>query len=327
MLKFPVIGFVRGKLILAMPTILLATLAAALADAPPRIFDHISVTASASWANDPIIEAASLLYGELGGRGVAWFLKGVAGQPGCEDVRCAARAISSLSLPPLQVRALGAALAARVEAPKVEAWAQLAAAVPGASPDRGALAHAAVWLCTCDGRIHVEVEDALAALAALVDSPEECREASASAVPAALDHAFDNDNAGGRRSADAVSTAPLLIAYVDPHAGAAMGAAMAALLAVPPATARIVLRYRPSAAVSPVPLQGFGAVVRLKASEYKVVDDRGVEAAADAADESDDDAVEGEPAGGDEAPSFLLRKRAGEPLVACMLIASLIASG
>ena len=293
-----------------MSTVLLlaALLVAALADAPPRFFDHVSVTASASWANDPIIEAASLLYGELGGRGVAWFLKGVAGQPDCGDVRCAARAISLLSLPPLQVRALGAALAARVEAPKVEAWAQLAAAVPGASPDRGALANAAVWLCTCDGRIHVEVEDALAALAALVDSPEECREASAIAVPAALDHALDND-------ADAISTAPLLLAYVDPHAGAAMGAAMTALLAVPPATARIVLRYRPSAAVSPVPLQGFGAVVRLKASEYKVVDDRGVEAAADAADESDDDAVEGEPAGGDGAPSFLLRKRAGEPLV------------
>jgi hypothetical protein len=43
-----------------------------------------------------------------------------------------------------------------------------------------------------------------------------------------------------------------------------------------------------------------------------------VEAAADAADEGDDDAVEGEPAGGDEAPSFLLRKRAAWALEAHM---------
>ena len=37
--------------------LLLSLFASALADAPPRFFDHVSVTASASWANDPIIEA------------------------------------------------------------------------------------------------------------------------------------------------------------------------------------------------------------------------------------------------------------------------------
>ena len=281
----------------------LSALAAALA-APPT-FTHVSVSATAPWANDPLVEAASLIHDTLGGAATVQFLMHAASRWPCDaSMRCALRTLELLKLPPFQHRALSAALAARIDAPKVEAWAQLAVMAPAASSSNAA------WLVTCGTQLHASVD---AAVAALSSTP--CDASGTTLVPAALDHEISTALATAAAAAD---DRPTLIAYVDPRAAAGLGDALTALLTVPAAT-RVVLRYRPMGASAEgggggVPLQGFGAIVRVKASEYKVVDDRGGEEAGEESDDDDSatDAVEG---GGDAAPSWLLRRRASEPRV------------
>lgn len=101
------------------------------------------------------------------------------------------------------------------------------------------------------------------------------------------------------------------MAFVDPH-NSGFGAALSELSRVAEsAAARVFLRYRPArSAGAAVPLQGFGASLTLKSSEYKTIDDR--KAAAEE-EEADTENEEGVDELADNAPSWLLRKKASEP--------------
>ena len=222
----------------------------AIAASPTTPLTTLSVTASAPWQSDPAVEAAALMQ-SLHGSTVLFWKTWSAVAPRCESsnsMRCVLDTLDEMKLPPLERDIIGVGLAARLEAPKVSAWAQLASTI-------SADAALASWAYAC-GKVHKRVLNAVEVVSA--GSCQDDRKGS-DAVPPELDHAISD---GG---------APRLIAYVDPHAPS-FATALSSLLAVDPKQATVILRYRPAAARG-VPLVGFGASIRVKSSEYRVVDD------------------------------------------------------
>ena len=89
----------------------------------------ISVSGSAPWLSDPLVEAAALVYDAHGADGLLRFWK--KGKTRCHSpsMQCAVQSIDAFSVEPLERAAFGAALSARLHAPKVSAWSQLASGV------------------------------------------------------------------------------------------------------------------------------------------------------------------------------------------------------
>jgi hypothetical protein len=176
---------------------LLALLTMAWA-APSPPLASVSISASAPWVSDPAIEAASLVY-ETRGSAIA-FWRAWSAQPHCSQppMRCVLATLDAMELPPIERKALGVALAARIEAPTVVAHAQLSANVGGA-------ADAACWPRSC-GTVHASISDAVSALRA------GCAGHDDDELPSYPGH----EVVGVTASVDA--TRARLICYVDPHA-------------------------------------------------------------------------------------------------------------
>ena len=260
--------------LLASATIVLLHASCAIA----KEFATVSVTASAPWASDPAVEAACLLYKSRGGEAVLDFWRAWSLAPPCEalSVRCVIDTIQgAMDLPAIERISLGIALAARIEAPRVSAWSQLA---------HNLRSDARAAVC---GRMY---SDAHMAAANAAMHANDCIDSS-DHVPDALNHMLPEPS-----STASVRVAPVLVVYIRPHESGEGGlaASLRALAelrsrAEPP---RIALRYVPGHPVrgeAAVPLNGFGATVRLKSGEYRVIDDRESEPAADADDDDDDD--------------------------------------
>ena len=266
-----------------------ALLLSTIAASPTAPLTTLSVTASAPWQSDPAVEAAALVQ-SLHGSTVLFWKTWSAVAPRCESsnsMRCVLDTLDEMKLPPLERDIIGVGLAARLEAPKVSAWAQLASTI-------SADAALASWAYAC-GKVHKRVLNAVEVVSA--GSCQDDRKGS-DAVPPELDHAISD---GG---------APRLIAYVDPHAPS-FATALSSLLAVDPKQATVILRYRPAAARG-VPLVGFGASIRVKSSEYRVVDDS--RSTAEGAEEEEEGEGASGGLAGDTAPSWWLRTKAGEAL-------------
>ena len=268
----------------------------------------VSVVVTAPWlGSDPSVEAAALLNWINGSLvsdyWAAWAANGCA----TSVMRCTLDAIDRQGLPPLTRQALGAALAARLEAPRVEAWARAwsrlaARAPPGATGTRSACVP---FAC---GTAHASVAEALEALGSAA-----CASTADDAPVPELEHELGHGARGPHASREGSGPAGRrLLAHVDPHA-AGFGEALTELRRAAAAGARVFLRYRPApASADGVPLQGFAATVRIKSSEYKTVDDR---AAAQHDADDTDDADEDDATGGSdasEAPSWLLRRKGAE---------------
>ena len=276
---------------------------------------RLTATASAAWVSDVAVEAASLYHGARGSSLPFWQAWAARAPSSCAlgAMHCTLATLDSMELPPLERAALGAALAARVEAPKVEAWAALARTMSG-NGTMPQLVAAPCWYVAC-GSVHLELADALGAAGSCAGRSSETDPGDADGnVPAALEHPL-------LAAAPAVAAARL-VAVIDPHS-AGLGRVLEQLAAV--TSAAVFLRYRPggaSAAASSagaaggltvgVELQGFGATARIKSSEYRFVDDRssgaGDEEAAEEAEEEAEAAREG------DGPSWLLRRKASEPI-------------
>ena len=174
------------------------------------------------------------------------------------------------------------ALAARLEAPRVAAWASLAATVDG-DPSLP------LWPVAC-GKLHASLA---AAVQAINDEDPSCVITGHSEAP------LDDDL--NPRSASTSS----VVVYLDPHAPT-LAAALDDLMAV--TAVHVMVRYRPAISEMRVPLVGFGASLRVKSSEYRVVDEDA--SRADLADD-DEDAPD---LGADDAPSWLLRTKGSEAI-------------
>ena len=282
-----------------------ALLCAVPVTAAPPTLTAVSVSATAPWANDPAVEAAALLYDVHGAEVLSRFWNQWAStRTVCETtlMACTLRCLDALALPALERTALGAALAARIAAPRVEAWAQMARLVRVDATATGL----ASWYHAC-GAWHDTVEAAVDA----IDASGCAVAGQPAAVPTMLDHALLPAIEGEETRSSA--TPPMLVGFVDPHA-AGFGDALRALSEVPRATASVVLRYRPSAVAADggVPLVGIGATVRVKSSEYRVADDR-APADDDGTEDADDDA-DAVAADAVDRPSWLLRRKATEPI-------------
>lgn len=260
--------------------------------APPRI----AVSANAQWSDDPAVEAASLLYASHGASTMLRFWSHWATQREDQSLTSMHRVIAvldQLGLPTLAHAAMRAALASRIEAPLVEAWAQLAGSL-----DADPLV--AAWVMACG----VLYDSIAAALRETITMPS-CANDSLSRSPSLrpLEHVI--------RIADEHATeGSRLVVYVDPHS-ASFGNVLASIdeaLAGTP-TFALLLRYRPAPARGRVPLFGFGIDVALRSTEYSVADDKAIEEDDGDADVEGDDVI-----GGDAAPSWLLRRKATEPV-------------
>ena len=276
----------------------MTTPAAALADAvAPR---SVSATAFAPWASDPALEAAELIRQAHGNATLLAFWRAWAKGPADESGLRRSLALAEPLLPSLAYRALRIMLAARVQAPLVELWREVAAS---ASAVLGAEDGDACWAIAC-GVLHESVPAAVRATA-----QPGCDEVSAAAT---AEHAV----LGPLPTADHVLTRGLwlgrapaaVLVYADVHASG-FGACLEAMAAAP----HVRLRYRPGAARG-VALQGFGAELALKSDEYTTVDDR--KAVAGAEEEgAEAEAAEAEEEGeAGEPPTLLLRRRAEEPI-------------
>ncbi|EOD11052.1 hypothetical protein EMIHUDRAFT_120421, partial [Emiliania huxleyi CCMP1516] len=158
---------------------------------------HVSVSGAAPWHDDQAVEAAALLYASHGGAGVLRFWRAWAAAPRCASrpaAPCVMSVLRRIELPPLELAALSAALAARTEAPMVEAWAQHAAAAMGRDEGRGAVVAAA-----CN-ETHASIRAAVAAATT---------GACAGDAAEVVDHALPSAGEG--------AGSPRLVAYVDPH--------------------------------------------------------------------------------------------------------------
>jgi hypothetical protein len=298
---------------LPLPPLLLAAAAAGTKE-----FSTLQVTTSAPWASDVSLEAAALIHTLHGEVLPFWQSWAEAKAKGCGNkvLPCVLEAIVLVpSLAPIERATLRMALAARLEAPKVSAWAQLSAvaAVKAGSAD------GPLWATAC-GVVHPNVDVALASDCG--SAMQRDSSPSDPPVPLDLDHHLLATSSLGLPGSPEAGDQVAVVVYVDPH-HALFAAALAALAALPPASqARLRLRYLPigsgrasssssssssSAAVaaSAVPLSGFGASLRVKSSEYKVVDDAKAAAAesavedAEAEDGSWGGGVEGSGTGGD----------------------------
>ena len=161
-------------------------------------------------------------------------------------------------LAPIELSTLLAALAARLEAPKVSAWAQLAGSLHTELSQAGGEHQSPVWATAC-GTVHWNVSTALAAAGLCASGGS----ASTVAAHSPLDHRVrparelrhngDSGDASGDGTPPSSTTTattlpppdPTIVVYVDPH-HPHFSAALLELYALPAhSAARIFLRYRP----------------------------------------------------------------------------------
>lgn len=252
----------------------------------------ISTTAYAPWASDPALEAAALL-SQHGNQTLRAFWEAWAAQTPTDDssLRSSLALVEPL-LPSLAYRTFKISMAARVHAPLVEMWREVA---DSTSDVLGASDGDACWAIAC-GELHASVPAAI-----LAAQQAGCDEAAAAATAS---HAVLGPLPAADHVLAEAAGAPVLV-YADVHARG-FGACLAELSAA----AHLRLRYRPAAARG-VAVQGFGAELALKSDEYKTIDDR--KAAAGAEEEGAEAEAEDEGEAG-EQPTLLLRKRAEEPV-------------
>ena len=284
---------------------------------PPHPRVVLSIGATAPWSHDCAVEAAALLFASHGSRAVWTFWQKWADQSCAEpdQLGCALRA-SALVVSSLAQRSLGAALVAHVQAPRVEAWAQLAEELRGVGGR--AVDKEPCWWVSC-GEFHSTLSAAAAAAAsadcqgqAAVSSDLSRADPELSEALHALDHTLQGSTA-----------APVVLhVYIDPHreglaeclAAVEEGFLGPSKESALPATAALALRYRPNKASASVPLSGFGAELVVKSTEYTVVDDRKDESGASEVDEEDEEDEASGRKRDDSDPSWWLRKRATEPV-------------
>ncbi|KAL1527444.1 hypothetical protein AB1Y20_016110 [Prymnesium parvum] len=272
----PVVRHARSPCLLLL---LLLLPRSALAPSPLPSRASISVSASAPWASDVAVEAASLLFDALGPATLLAFWRAWSSAPcALAPLNCSLAAAAPL-VPPLHLRALSAALSARLRAPRVEAWAALSAAAPAAA--------AACWWTSC-GLAHASA--AAAAAAADCHSPR-------AAAPAALAQRVRGEG-GARRE---------VLLFLDPHAAGLAACVDEAEGAALPRGVALAVAYRPAGGrrgEGGVPLQGWGAELAVKSSEYSAADDGG-----ELEGEADDDGGER----GEREASWWLRRHATSP--------------
>ena len=100
-----------------------------LVAAVEKSFSTVSITASAPWVSDPVVEAATLVNAIRGSPLVYWqaWLKARKTCDTRSAMRCALAALDATEgLHDFDKSVVRVALAARTEAPTVAAWAQLA---------------------------------------------------------------------------------------------------------------------------------------------------------------------------------------------------------
>ena len=296
---------------------LLANVLCTLALAPTEPLKTISTTVWAPWASDPALEAAALIHEAHGAARLAAYWRSWSELPaGSNTTLRRVLAAAEPLLPSIAYRALRVALAARLEAPRVEMWSEVATATAEAlSPndDAGRTGETvACWAIAC-GELHASVavaidaaaQDGCAAAAAAAEATHPVLGPLAVADHTVVERAVEAGGADGGR----------VLVYADVHA-AGLGACLAAIERS--GGVAVSLRYRPSAERG-VALQGFAAELAIKSDEYKTIDDRKA-AAGSAADDGggDDDDEGGEGgeggAGLEERPSWLLRRHAEEPI-------------
>ena len=219
-------------------------------------FASVSVGAFAPWRyNDPAVEAAALVY-RLHGRAALvkywseWSdhtrRSSASGAPCTTSLMsCTLATLHAMDMRPLELRALGAALAARTEAPSVEAWGQFSAS-------HGVKSTEPMWLYAC-GSWYTDVDVAVSALRTGMDANCSNSVESESADEVRLDHQIANVNGSATR----------MVAYIDPH-HERLNLILEQLTTIPPTLVTLVLHYRPWASDNGVPIQGFGAIIRVK---------------------------------------------------------------
>ena len=212
--------------------------------------------------------------------------------------------------------ALGALLAARAEAPRVAMWAQLAASLRPATPRRvGALLVRGVRRSGRLGRC-CHVQAARRRGVAAHGTGPAARPPTPRGASARRGRPLCEPLRSRPRRAWAAARRHLgRVCVLRPRAPGFAQELEAMLFRGAPArrTLAVALRYRPASrsADDPLHLQGFGAKLALKSSEYGT-HDKGAERG-DGDDDADEEAADDD----DSAkPSWLLRKRAHEPVSA-----------